>query len=225
MRRAVFFIVAVIGLVLALPWHKYLAIREITVEGGERIQAETVLQSLPITVGMNWLTADTQAARAALLRLPDVRDARIKKRLWAQIEIRVHEREPLILARLGQKLFWVDTEGFLYAPSQGGFGPILVEPQTVETERGRRLAELFYLVPLKALMTSPGNLLNSITAIRFEGSTMILSLRDGPDVAVYIYDVRWELARLQRVLSALAGRHLRRIDLRFERAVILQAHP
>ncbi|MCX8104180.1 MAG: FtsQ-type POTRA domain-containing protein, partial [Candidatus Bipolaricaulota bacterium] len=87
MRRAVFLIVAVIGLVLALPWHKYLAIREITVEGGERIQAETVLQSLPITRGMNWLTADIQAAREALLRLPDVRDARVKKRLWMQIGV------------------------------------------------------------------------------------------------------------------------------------------
>ncbi len=205
-----------------LPWHKYLAIREITVKGGERIQAETVFQSLPITVGMSWLTADTQAAREALLRLPDVRDARVTKRLWGQIEILLQEREPLALARLGHKLFWVDTEGVLYAEAQGGFGPILVEPQTVETERGRRLAELFYLVPLRALMTSPGHLLNSITTIRFEGSTMILSLRDGPDVFLSIYDVRWELAKLRRVLSALAGRHPHRIDLRFERAVILQ---
>ncbi len=212
---------------LGLPWHKYLAVREITVEGGERIQAEAVLQSLPITVGTNWLTADTQAARAALLRLPEVRDALVKKRLWAHIDIRLIEREPLALARVGQTLLWIDTEGFLYAEAQGGFGPILVEPQTVETERGRRLAELFYLVPLRALMTSPGNLLNSITTIRFEGSTMILSLRDGPDVFLHIYDVRGELTRLQQILSALEGRRLRRIDLRFERMLIVseQAHP
>lgn len=212
---------------LGLPWHKYLAVREITVEGGERIQAEAVLQSLPIAVGTNWLTADTQAARAALLRLPEVRDALVKKRLWAHIDIRLIEREPLALARVGQTLLWIDTEGFLYAEAQGGFGPILVEPQTVETERGRRLAELFYLVPLRALMTSPGNLLNSITTIRFEGSTMILSLRDGPDVFLHIYDVRGELNRLQQILSALEGRRLRRIDLRFERMLIVseQAHP
>lgn len=212
---------------LGLPWHKYLAVREITVEGGERIQAEAVLQSLPIAVGTNWLTADTQAARAALLRLPEVRDALVKKRLWAHIDIRLIEREPLALARVGQTLLWIDTEGFLYAEAQGGFGPILVEPQTVETERGRRLAELFYLVPLRALMTSPGNLLNSITTIRFEGSTMILSLRDGPDVFLHIYDVRGELTRLQQILSALEGRRLRRIDLRFERMLIVseQAHP
>lgn len=212
---------------LVLPWHKYLAIREITVEGGERIQAEAVLQSLPITVGMNWLTADTQAARDALLRLPDVRDALVKKRLWAHIDIRLIEREPLALARLGQTLFWIDTEGFFYTKAQGSFGPILIEPQVIETERGQRLAEPFYLVPLQALMAAPGNLLNQITTVRFEGSTMILALRDGPDVFLHIYDVRGELTRLQRVLSALEGRRLRRIDLRFERVLIVseQARP
>jgi len=226
-RRAVFFIIAIIGLVLGVPWHKYLVVREITVEGGERIQAETVLQSLPITVGMNWLTADTQAAREALLRLPDVRDALVKKRLWARIEILVREREPLVLARLGQQLFWLDTEGFFYTPARQPFGPVLLEPQTIETPRGTRLAEPFYLVPLSALMTAPGNLLNHITTVRFEGSTMILTMRDGPDVLLHTYDVRGELLRLSRVLSALDGRRLRRIDLRFERLLVVseQARP
>lgn len=227
MRRAVFFIVAVIGLVLGVPWHKYLVVREITVEGGERIQAETVLQSLPITVGTGWLTADTQAAREALLRLPDVRDALVKKRLWARIEILVEEREPLVLARLGQQLFWLDTEGFFYTPARQSFGPVLLEPQTIETPRGTRLAELFYLVPLSALMTAPGNLLNKITTVRFEGSTMILTMRDGPDVLLHTYDVRGGLLRLSQVLSALDGRRLRRIDLRFERLLVVseQARP
>ncbi|MCX8104181.1 MAG: hypothetical protein N3E42_07175, partial [Candidatus Bipolaricaulota bacterium] len=129
----------------------------------------------------------------------------------------LQEREPLALARLGQTLFWLDTEGFFYAKAQGALGPILLEPQTIETERGRRLADLFYLVPLQALMTAPGNLLNRIATVRFEGSSMILSLRDGPDVFLHIYDVRRELPKLQQVLSLLAGRRLHRIDLRFER--------
>jgi hypothetical protein len=226
-RRVVFIIVAIIGLVLGVPWHKYLIVREITVEGGERIQAETVLQSLPITVGTNWLTADTQAAREALLRLPDVRDALVRKRLWARIEILVREREPLAVARMGQRLFWLDTEGFFYAPAPSYFGPVLLEPQTIETPRGIRLAEPFYLVPLRALLSAPGKLLNHITTVRFEGSTMILTIRDGPDVLLHTYDVRGELLRLSRVLSALDGRRLRRIDLRFERLLVVseQARP
>jgi hypothetical protein len=223
-RRVVFIIVAIIGLVLGVPWHKYLIVREITVEGGERIQAETVLQSLPITVGTNWLTADTQAAREALLRLPDVRDALVRKRLWARIEIFVREREPLVLARLGQQLFWLDTEGFFYTPARQPFGPVLLEPQTIETPRGRRLAEPFYLVPLRALLSAPGKLLNHITTVRFEGSTMILTMRDGPDVLFQIYDVRGELVRLSRILNALDGHRLRRIDLRFERVLVVSEH-
>lgn len=170
---------------------------------------------------MNWLTVDTRAARDALLRLPDVRDARVKKKLWGKIEILIQEREPLALARLGQKLFWLDAEGVLYAPAQEAFGPVLVEPQTVETERGRRLAELFYLVPLRALMAAPGNLLNRIATIRCEGSSMILTLRDGPDVFLSIYDVREGLAKLQRLLSLLPVSRLHRIDLRFERMLIV----
>ncbi len=215
----------VIGLVLGIPWHKHFAIREITVEGGERIQAETVLQSLPITVGANWLTADTQAAREALLRLPDVRDALVRKRLWARIEIVVQEREPVAVARVGQRLFWLDTEGFFYAPALSYFGPVLLEPHTIETPRGTRLAELFYLVPLNALFSAPGNLLNRITTIRFEGSTMILTLRDGPTVLFHIYDVRRGLFQLSRLEEVLKINTLHKIDLRFERLLTVQARP
>ncbi|MCX8103025.1 MAG: FtsQ-type POTRA domain-containing protein [Candidatus Bipolaricaulota bacterium] len=209
------------ALVNLVPWQEYLAIREIAVKGGERIQAETVLQGFPIQIGMNWLTADIEAARQALLRLPDVRDAHVRRALWGRVLVTLVERQPLAVVQLGKKLFWMDTEGVLYQPAASVFGPVIVEPDVRETERGLRLADLFLLVPIRALMAISGNLLNHITTVRFEGSTMIVSLRHGPDVWLNAYDVQEALSRLRRVLRALAGRTLQRVDLRFDRAVVV----
>jgi hypothetical protein len=213
----------VLGISIAkfVPWQEYTSIREIAVKGGERIQAETVLQSFPIHIGMNWLAADTEAARQALLRLPDVRDARVTRALWGRVLVTLSEREPLAVVRFDKKLLWMDTEGVLYRPAESAFGPVIVEPDVRETERGKRLADLFLLVPIGALMAAPGNFLNQITTVRFEGSTMILSLRHGPEVWLNAYDVPRELLRLQRVLRALATQNVATLDLRFERAVIL----
>lgn len=216
--------VIVLGAVGAsqVPWQEYIAIREIAVKGGERIQAETVLQRLPIQIGMNWLTADTEAARQALLRLPAIREARVLRALWGRVQVVLSEREPLAVARLKDgELFWLDTEGFLFQPTERSWGPVIVEPATVETERGLRLADPFALVPIHALMTAPGGFLHRITAVRFEGSTMILSMRDGPDVLLNAYDLQGELPRLQQVLRAFAGRQLQTVDLRFERLVVV----
>jgi cell division protein FtsQ len=222
-RRLIASIVLVLGAVAAsrVPWQEYTAIREIAVKGGERIQAETVLQRFPIQIGMNWLTADTEAARQALLRLPDVRDAHVVRALWGRVLVTLWEREPLAVVQRDKKLFWMDTEGVLYTPAERAFGPVVVEPEVYETERGPRLADLFLLVPLGALMAAPGDFLNRITTVRFEGSTMRLSLRDGPDVWLSAYDVRGGLLRLQRVLRALSARPLHTIDLRFERIVVI----
>jgi cell division protein FtsQ len=218
-------IVLVLGTVWVtqVPWQEYIAIREITVKGGERIQAETVLQRFSIQVGMNWLTADTQAARQALLRLPDIREAHVARLLWGRVQITLTERKPLAIVQLKDgTVFWLDTEGFLFQSTKELFGPVIVEPETIETDYGVRLADLFSLVPIGVLMTAPGGFLNRIHTVRFEGSTMVLSMRDGPSVWLNAYDLKRELPRLQRVLQAFAGRHLQTVDLRFERLVVVR---
>ena len=205
-------------MLITLLGYKHLTVQKITVEGGERIQAEAVLQRLPIRIGMPWLTADTQAARQALLRLPELRDVSVRRALWGRVRVILTEREPLMVAQLGKKLFWMDTEGFFYSEASSPvWGPLLLEPQTVETERGRRLADPFYLIPLSALMSAPGEILHRITTVRLEGSTMILSFRNGPVVLMNIYDVRRDLGRLRRI--ALGS--LQKLDLRFEGVVVL----
>lgn len=211
-------------MLITIIGYKHLTVREITVEGGERIQAEAVLQRFPIQIGMQWLTADTEAARQALLRLPEVRDVSVRRALWGRVRVILTEREPCMVARLGKKLFWMDTEGFFYREAAAPpWGPVLIEPETVETERGRRLADPFYLIPLRALMNAPGDLLNRINTVHVEGSTMILSFRDGPDVLMHVYDVRRDLGRLRRLVYALDRRSLKTLDLRFERVVVVGA--
>lgn len=170
---------------------------------------------------MNWLTADTKAAQQALLRLPDVRSARVSRTFWGQVRVTLWEREPLAIVQFREKLFWMDTEGFLFAQTQKAFGPVILVPEIVETERGLRLADAFYLVSIGVLMAAPGDFLQRITTVRFEGSTMILSFRNGPDIWLNSYDAQGELLRLPRILRALSGQPLQTVDLRFERLVFV----
>lgn len=157
MRRLVW-LLALVG-VFFLPWREYVAIREIVVQGGERIEADRALQRLPFQVGANWLTADLATAERSLLELPEIRTAHVHRVLWGGIRVIVQEREPWVLVRVSDgTLYWSDNEGFLFARAQPPalFGPVFTGLETLETDGGLRLRDLFYLVPMRALLSAPG---------------------------------------------------------------------
>lgn len=223
MRRLVL-LLALVG-AFFLPWREYVAIREIVIQGGERIQAEKALQKLPFQVGANWLTADVAAAERALRELPEIREAQVHRVLWGRIAILWQEREPWVIIRLRDgALYWMDEAGFLFARAQAPelFGPIFSGIEATQTERGLRLSDLFYLVPMRALMKTPGRFLSRIATVRFEGSDLMLSLRAGPDVWLSAYDLNTELERLEALVTALPQARHRAIDLRWRGMAIVR---
>lgn len=217
-------VVIALGGLFFLPWREYLAIREIAVQGGERIPAERVLQRLPFQVGANWVTADTAAAERALLELPELQYAQIARVFWGRIRVSLQERQPLAVVRLQEGfLYWVDSEGFLMAPAQDAlYGPVFSGLETVQSERGLRLADPYYAIPIRALMARPGYLLAKITAVRFERSDLIMSMRDGPEIWLASYDLHSDLVRLEQLIAALPQAQNRAIDLRWRGLVIVR---
>lgn len=221
MRRLVL-LLALVG-AFFLPWREYVAIREIVIQGGERIQAEKALQKLPFQVGANWLTADVAAAERLLREFPEIRDAQVHRVLWGRIAVLLQEREPWTVVRLRDgALYWIDSAGFLCTRAQELFGPIFSGMEATQTERGLRLSDLFYLVPMRALLKTPGRLLSRITTVRFERSDLMLSLRDGPDVWLSAYDLNTELERLEALVTALPQARNRAIDLRWRGMAIVR---
>ncbi len=211
--------------VFFLPWREYVAIREIVIQGGERIQAEKALQRLPFQVGANWLSADVAAAARLLRELPEIRDVQVQRVLWGRIVILLQEREPWAVVRLRDgRLYWIDEAGFLCARAHAPelFAPIFSGLEVTQTERGLRLSDLFYLVPMRALMQTPGRLLRRITTVRFERSDLMLSLRDGPELWLSAYDLNRELKRLEALVHALPQARHRAIDLRWRGMAIVR---
>ena len=88
-----------------------LRIRRITVTGNAHLSAgevETLVDGLRT---QNLLQADLASYRRRLLDSPWVADARLSRVLPATVTIRVTEREPMAIARLGEQLFLVDVDG------------------------------------------------------------------------------------------------------------------
>ncbi|MCS6902878.1 MAG: FtsQ-type POTRA domain-containing protein [Candidatus Bipolaricaulota bacterium] len=222
--RRLGWLLALVGICF-LPWREYIAIREIVVEGGERIEAERAFQRLPFQVGANWLTADLAAAERSLLELPEVREAHVHRVLWGGVRVALQEREPWALVRVSDgTLYWSDDAGFLFAHArpQTLFGPVFSGLETTETERGLRLRDLFYLAPMRALLNAPGRFLNRITTVRFIGSDLILSLRGGPDLWVTVYDLHGEWTRWEALVDALPQARHRALDLRWRGMAVVR---
>ncbi len=96
-----------------------LAIDRIVVRGHFRLPASTVEGLLADLRGQNILRADLEAARARVFGTPWVEDVSLWRVLPRTIEVRVVERTPIAIARLGQRLHLMDARGVVMAE----FGP------------------------------------------------------------------------------------------------------
>ncbi|MCS6936865.1 MAG: FtsQ-type POTRA domain-containing protein [Candidatus Bipolaricaulota bacterium] len=221
MRRWIL-VLALVG-IFFLPWREYIAIREIVVEGGERIQTDRVLQRLPFQRGAPWWTADLAAAERLLLEWPEVKAVRVQRVWWGGIRVLLQEREPWAMVRLPDgTLHWSDDEGFLFARAPAMlFGPVFSGVEATPTERGLRLADPFYLVPMRAILQAPGRFLHRISSVRFAGREAVISLRDGPELWVSVYDLYRAWERWEAIMAALP--HARALDLRWSGIAIVRS--
>ena len=63
--------------------------------------------------GQHILALDLDAARAALRALPWIADVQLRRVLPSTLEVRVRERTPVGIARVGRRLYLVDRDGVL----------------------------------------------------------------------------------------------------------------
>jgi cell division protein FtsQ len=95
-------------------------VAHITVSGHARLSAGEVIALLEGLRGRHILGLDLEAWQERLLSSPWVEEATLRRVLPSTIDVRVRERRPIVIGRIGSALYLVDTHGVVideYGPA------------------------------------------------------------------------------------------------------------
>ena len=197
-----------------------LTVADITVEGRETTDRETILAALGVGLGTPILAANPTRAKEQLEALPWVRTAVIERRLPDTLYVRLVERKPLALWQHGGKLDLIDREGAVIPVARlDRFAKL---PMVVGEGAASHAAEL-----LEMLASEPDLAARVTAAIRVGDRRWNLRIENTIDVLLPADETAsaWsQLARLERS-SAILKREVLTIDLRLSDRLVLRVSP
>jgi cell division protein FtsQ len=88
-------------------------IRDITLEGAERVTRDDILRAGGINAGENVFAVDPDDAAARIRRLPWIRSVTVQRKLPGEVHVQVEERRAAALIEL-EGLYLVDAEGTIF---------------------------------------------------------------------------------------------------------------
>lgn len=117
------------------------------IDGANLTAAEDVEEALAGVRGANLFRLTTAPLEAAVGGIPTVADASVSVRLPDTLLVRLQERVPILIWRVGERRYLVDTEGNLFAPLDDTVSTTTAELPVIEDRRaasvglavGRRL--------------------------------------------------------------------------------------
>ena len=195
-------------------------VSDVTVEGRETTDGETILAALAARPGTPILAVSPKRAKQQLESLPWVRTAVIERRLPGTLYVRLVERKPLALWQHGGKISLIDRVGAVIPVDRlDRFARL---PMVVGEGAASHAAEL------RDMLASEPDLAARVTAairvgdrrwnLRIDNAIDVLLPADEPARA-------WaQLARLDRS-SALLQRDVQTIDIRLPDRVVLRVSP
>jgi cell division protein FtsQ len=197
-----------------------LAVSDITVEGRETTDRETILTALAARPGTPILALSPKHAKQQLESLPWVRTAVIERRLPGTLYVRLVERKPLALWQHGGKIALIDRVGAVIPVARlDRFAKL---PMVVGEGAASHAAEL-----LDMLASEPDLAARVTAAIRVGNRRWNLRIDNAIDVLLPADDTAeaWaQLARLDRS-SALVQRDVQTIDIRLPDRLVLRVSP
>lgn len=205
-------------------------IRNVVVEGAERLDRERILKSASIQAGANIFRVDLEHASQSLRKEFAAEDFVLFRRLPDTIVIRVKERRPVALINTDQ-LVGVDAQGVLL-PHIGADMveslPIITGVNSVaslsEPETRKRL--LAGLKLLNAIYLQSPAVHKRISEVNVSSAaTMGINLIDN-GLEVIIGENGWteKLPNLEKVISQVTGRmdSVRSVDMRFGEKIFIR---
>ena len=117
----------------------YFFVSTIEVQGEKRLTARQIIALSGIREGENIFAIDLKKVSDSLSSHPWIRFAEVERRLPDAVFIRVEERQPVALARVGERLFLVDRDGtcFKYLTEAGGFSAPVITGIDGKAGRGK----------------------------------------------------------------------------------------
>jgi cell division protein FtsQ len=205
------------------------SINRIVVRGNARLSQGEVLAIVDGLRGGSLLTANLEVYRAKLLDSPWVSDATMRRVLPSTIDLRIVERVPMAVGRLGDQLYLVDPSGLIideYGPQYAQFDLPVVDglvstpsaaTAVVDPERAHLAAHF-----VDALAAAPA-LRPHVSQIDVSNPHNLVVLLDQDPARLYVGDKDF-VARLQRYLEMAATlkeqiKDVDYVDLRFEEKI------
>ncbi|HET9347309.1 MAG TPA: FtsQ-type POTRA domain-containing protein [Candidatus Limnocylindrales bacterium] len=111
--------------------------RELSVEGATITGVAAVRDRLELTEGANLFEIATEPLEARLVEIPAVAGAEVTVGLPDTVNVRVFERRPLVVWRVGDRRWYVDADGLLFAeapeqpPEELGELPVISDERLV----------------------------------------------------------------------------------------------
>ncbi len=118
----------------------YFFVSSIEVNGEKRLTDKEVLALSGIKVGDNIFAIDLKKVSERLSAHPWIRFADVERRFPDAVVIRIEERQPVALARIGSRLFLVDRDGtcFKYYDESEGFTAPVITGIDAKAERQKK---------------------------------------------------------------------------------------
>jgi cell division protein FtsQ len=107
-----------------------LDVSHVTVQGNRRLSTGEVLALLDGLKGRHILGLDLAEWQQRLLASPWVEDATLRRVLPATVEVRIRERRPMAIGRVGSALYLVDAHGVVvdeYGPAYADLDLLMVD--------------------------------------------------------------------------------------------------
>ncbi len=207
----------------------------VLVRGNSRLSTGEVLMLIDGLEGESVFSADLGRYRARLLASPWVADATMRRVLPSTIDVRVIERTPIAVGRLGELLFLVDSSGMVideYGPQYSQYDLPIVDglvtsPSNgapgVDPERARLVARF-----VDAIAALPA-IRQHISQIDVTDAHNLVAILDQDPVALRLGD-RDFAARLQRYLELAPSlkeqiQEIDAVDLRFDERIPVSRKP
>jgi cell division protein FtsQ len=197
-----------------------LTVTDVTVEGRETTDGETILAALAARPGTPILAVSPKRAKQQLETLPWVRTAVIERRLPGTLYVRLVERKPLALWQHAGKIALIDRLGAVIPVARlDRFAKL---PMVVGEGAASHAAEF-----LDMLASEPDLAVRVTAAIRVGDRRWNLRIDNAIDVLLPADETAEAWARLARIerSAALVQRDVQTIDIRLPDRLVLRVSP
>ncbi len=173
--------------VVALALAAVQPIAAVEVTGGRHVTAAQAIASSGLS-GRPIFQASSVEARAALLRIAAVRDARVELVLPAAAKVTLLEREAAGRWDVGATEWFVDAEGVLFASADASAAPALKvrDDRTSSRSAGERIDPALVLATLRLARIAPGEL-------RADAKAPAVRIEPGANGIVLASGAGWEI--------------------------------